>query len=115
MTATDIKVGDLIKATNKDNPEQTFTGRVGAIGDDWFAVPTAGSRSFRYWDLEVLERPLPPVEEELLDRAIKTYREESGLSRFTYTTAELLRDYGPAITAVINTVREFDSKKESSK
>lgn len=110
----DIRKGDLIKATRTDGSGESFTGVVRSVRDGdvqtkWFGAWGSG------WDVEVLERPLPPVEDELLDKAIKVYREESGLSRFTYTSSELLRDYGPGFRAVINTVREFDRSKETSK
>ena len=107
MTATDIQVGDLIKATNKDNPEQTFTGRVYDKATDWFAVTGAGSRSFRFWNIEVLDRPLPPVEDELYAKAARDYAE-------AWDSPEL-QPYKPPIVAVINAVREFDRNKESSK
>ena len=111
MTATDIQVGDLIKATNKGDPEQTFTGRVLAMAHDWFSVQSAGSRSFRFWNIEVLERPIPPVEEELLEKAVEAYR--TSWSFAPDPTA--VTYYGPAFTAVINAVREFDKSKENSK
>ena len=108
MTATDIKVGDLIKATHSDDPEVTITGRVTDQNDYWLWTTRHTFTRTNGWGFEVLERPEPPVEDELLEKAVEAYRSQWGFesdpSAVTY--------YGPAFTAVINTVREFDRNKE---
>lgn len=109
MTATDIKVGDLIKATHSDDPEVTITGRVTDQNDYWLWTTRHTFTRISGWDFEVLERPLPPVEEELLLKAANAYRKGMG---FSPNSPEF---HHPGVTAVINTVREFDKSKESSK
>lgn len=108
--APDIRVGDLVKATNKANTEVTWTDRVTRVTRT--LVDTANyCGTFRYWDFEVLDRPLPAIDEELLNGAVDAYLAKVD----TPVGVPLVQRsyYEQNVTAVINFVRQYDNTKES--
>lgn len=103
----DIRAGDLVRATRKGNPETTITGRAIPSGDGEYVNLPFHSASHRNWDFEVLDRPLPPIDKELLNDVINVWRKE----KFGYGAdagASESPGYRQQFTAVINAVREYD-------
>jgi hypothetical protein len=94
---TDIQVGDLVKATRKTDPEISMTGRVRDVRPAGVSLPYHGSAFFNYWDFEVLDRPAPPIDEELLKGAKRAWFSASNVDQQDWK-------------AVINFVREYDKK-----
>lgn len=94
---TDIHKGDLIKATRKTDPEEHRQGRVVRI-NEFGAIFTSGLLvDLNHYDIEVLDRPLPPINHEFARVA----------RRLFYLTDQ--QDFGD-IKAVIHFVREHDRK-----
>jgi hypothetical protein len=106
---TDIRVGDLVKATRKSHPEQTMTGRVSRV-DEYVHLPWHAA-GLHNWDFEVLDRPLPPVSDELLAEAVNAYRRGANFGGPTSTY--LVQEYATAIAAVINFVRKYDAEHDN--
>ena len=109
----DIRVGDLIKATRKDDPEVTVTSRVRQVAGTFTQIRF--QCLYRdHWDIAVIDRPRPAISDELLLGGTAAYREGSGY--YGETTEHHVRTFGPAITAVINYLREHDTyNKEITK
>ena len=112
---TDIRKGDLVKATRKDDPDSTGSGRVVSVS---LTSVVTGQFYFPFasWDIEVLDRPLPPIGKELLEGAINAWRK--GYYGFgPERDVALSKDYREGATAVINFVREYDrtNNKENNK
>lgn len=105
MTTPDIQVGDLVKATHRAVPEHVVQGRIRRVTS---AGVTLGVLypSFHSWDFEVLDRPLPPIDEELLQDAVGAYF--GGMGYTSNRDASPRHRFGPGVTAVINFVREHD-------
>ena len=57
------------------------------------------------WDVEVLDRPLPPISDELLKQAAKEYAAIRGL-----VYVDQLHD---GLAAVINLVRKYDAEHDN--
>ena len=114
---TDIRVGDLIRATNKKYPETTVTARVTYVstyGNGYDVLGNGGLRPSE-WTFEVLDRPLPKVEDDLLDKVIDIYRKLRG---YEGPVGEIDKKcYIRDLTPVINAVREYDNrdKEEGTK
>lgn len=106
---TDIRKGDLIRATNKRHPGTTVEGRAASGPSQAGYVDLEDSIYFniRDFDVEVLERA---IDEELLVGAIEAYRRASGWLT-GLDAAELRGGYGVGITAVIKFIREHDVKE----
>ena len=94
---TDIRVGDLVKATRKDRPEATATDRVLELTTHFVETEYFMHRREDY-DFEVLDRPAPPIDEEMLKGVLGEWR------NLKYRTTT------DAMSAVINYVREYDQK-----
>lgn len=107
MTTTDIRKGDLIKATSKYDPEVTATTRVLTRilpgHEALYSARLDTYLNFEDYDFEVLERP---IDEELLTKAGKVYSEAMGYHK-DYD-GEL---FCSGIKAVIEFVRDYDAKK----
>ena len=108
---TDVRVGDLVKATRKDDPELTVTARASYVSrvDGSLDVKGHNSLPAQHWTFEVLDRPLPPISADLLAGSRDAYNEVKG-----FEVAPNL----DALTAVINFVRKYDAEhdnKESTK
>ena len=93
---TDIRVGDLIKATRKDDPEVTVTSRVRQVADSFTQIRFQ-CLYHDHWDIAVLDRPKPVIPEDLFEGAMDLYREAE--------TTPL------GIKAVIHHVNEYYNKK----
>ena len=103
MSATDIRVGDLVKATRKDDPEDTRQFRLARTDRDYLVSKHGGYFSEHLHDFEVLDRPLPPISEELIQKV-----------RSVFIMASPEND--PHWRAAINYLREHDTyNKENSK
>ena len=94
---TDIKVGDLVKATLKENPEEVRQGRV--VDVRGYGMVSTERQTFyaASYDIEVLDRPAPPIDEELVQGARRAYLAHSTIDQADWK-------------AVINFVREYDQK-----
>lgn len=105
---TDIRKGDLIKATRKGNPGTVVSGRARAAGpsDAGYVYLDGIYFSVRDFTYEVLDRA---IDEELLIGAIDAGRRARGLT--TPTDAEKVASYRAEYTAVINFVNEYNSKE----
>lgn len=110
MKVTDIRVGDLVRATRKKDPEEHRQGRAVRVGDSYVTFGSGIRVDRADYDFEVLDRPLPPIDEELVNGAAEAYR--SGRSKSFHS----ISSNGEAIKAVINFLRKNDPiLKESSK
>ena len=116
MSATDIRVGDLVKATRKDDPEDTRQFRLARTDRDYLVSKHGGYFSEHLHDFEVLDRPLPPISEELLVGAINTYRAKRGFPLLDRTYVEVRDELRAAFIETINYLRANDTyNKENSK
>lgn len=98
MSTPDIRKGYLVKATNRQHPEEVRQGRVVAVSSNWVDLQSQSFQRDR-WDVEVLDRPLPPINEELI---VAVRRAWTGLSDLG--GGPFREDW----IRVINTVREYD-------
>lgn len=107
-TTTDIRKGDLVKATLKEQPENVATFRVAYVHSTHVESRENGFYRSTH-DFEVLERP---IEEELLKGALRAYKaaRERGQS-LTHWHEDAY--YTGSLKAVIEFVRAYD--KEHSK
>lgn len=106
---TDIRKGDLIKFTHRENPEITFTTRAMTTWTGTtrrFHAATLDTMVFvEDYHVEVLDRPLPPIDEELL-RAVRGAYIGHPIPSVADTGGVFREDW----VRVINTVREYDRK-----
>lgn len=109
MTTPDIREGDLVKATRKGDPDVSFTARVTDVARQGVNTNFYSTAHFHFWDIEVLDRPLPPIDQELLDKVCRVYADGMG-----YIDAGS-KPWRPGITAVINYLREHDTYNKESK
>ena len=112
----DIRVGDLVKATHREIPEHSATGRVRSVTSDGVHIG-ALYPGLRSWDFEVLDRPLPPISDELLFGANFAFYAAPGDE---FSAPALPRDsaFAHSLRRVINFVRDYDNKnatKENDK
>ena len=107
---TDVRVGDLVKFTSKKDPEVSFTSRVHYWNtrNPIYTSAVLGTQDVREFDFEVLDRPAPPIDEELLSEAVQAFRRGQGYR--PPAIDEHLTVYGNGVKAVINLVREYDQK-----
>ena len=110
--STDIRVGDLIRVTNAgavgDAADWALQGRVRNIRAG--QVHIGGSfvwHDAKLYDFEVLDRPLPPISDELLEGATRAYRKAQGY-QLPESPAPV---FDRGVTAVINFVRQHDNKE----
>ena len=101
---TDLKVGDLVKATRRDDAETKVEGRVIAVNAAWVDFQSLCIQR-RMYDYEVLDRPLPPVSDELVRACRDAYVGVTGNS--------IPVVYHDNWVKVINTVREYDRKNNT--
>ena len=106
---TDVRVGDLVKATNKTDPEVTVTARALYVSPHDGGLDVKGHNSLPgiEWTFEVLDRPLPPISDELLEGAAKAYVMGQGYALPSGSASA----YSSGIAAVINFVRSHDNKE----
>ena len=102
---TDIRKGDLIKATHKEDPENFRQGRVASVPDGWVELEPVGGFVRSYYDIEVLERP---IEKELLDGAVAV-----GGKPYGFKPGHEGATFRGSIQAVIEFVRAYDKKQEN--
>ena len=111
----DIRKGDLIKATRKTDPEEYRQGRVVRLIVDGVVFTSGLAIDLNHYDIEVLDRPLPAIDEELLRGARQAYVDRARSDR---PDAALMNNdfYDANLTAVINYVRQNDTHiKENAK
>ena len=103
---SDVRVGDLVKATSKKDPEEYLTARAVYVSpyDGGMDVKGHDSLPSRDWTFEVLDRPLPPIPADLLAGSRDAYNEVKG-----FEVAPNL----DALTAVINFVRKYDAEHDN--
>jgi hypothetical protein len=108
----DIRVGDLVKATHRTHSDETIAGRVCFADRDLVSTATR-SITRSYYTFEVLDRPLPEIDEELLVGAIDTFRRE----RYGTGPDPIPENcpYRRSLAAVINYLRENDTYQKESK
>lgn len=94
---TDLRAGDLVKATRSDQPELSITARLQYANDVCVGLPLYGAAYRDNWDFEVLDRPAPPIDEELVQGARRAFLAHSTIDQADWK-------------AVINFVREYDQK-----
>ena len=105
-TTTDIREGDLVRATHKEITENVATFRVVYV-DSGHVESGANGFSRNSHDFEVLERP---IDEELLKGAQREYERAQGYLPGSNTA---FRPFRPGVKAIIEFVRQYD--KENSK
>ena len=110
---TDIRKGDLVKATNRVDREMVVTGRVTRVSPEYVTFSPGAMYQIKRGDLEVLDRPLPPIPKELLFGAIDAYRKADGMKMPTADHHLEPDCYGDTMTAVINFVRDYDRKNDN--
>lgn len=111
MTTPDIRVGDLVKATRKDDPEVTASGRVERV-DAKFVDTSDWGLHLNEWDFEVLDRPLPEIPEGVLEGATRAYADKRRL--FHVMDDPQFRDsYLAGIRAAINYYLENTTKENA--
>lgn len=109
---TDIRVGDLVKATSKNRPQEYAVFRVTEVGP-YFIYGETRIENLDGSTFEVLDRPLPPIDEELIFAAVDAFRDAQGFSTPARpTTQEHVQSaaYRKPAVAIINAVREYDRK-----
>ena len=109
---TDVRAGDLVKATHKKRPERTVTLRATYVSDNWVEDSEFAVERDAY-DFEVLDRPAPPIDEELLTGAVDAYRRSlvPNGGKTEHLHPDTLREYKRDLTAVINYLRANDKKE----
>lgn len=60
MKFEDVRVGDLVKLTNRKNPEVTITDWVRDVDSRRIRMGSSGHRHVNNWSVELLERPKSP-------------------------------------------------------
>lgn len=72
MTPQGIRKGDVVKFINKDDPRITVTTFAKEdfrpTGGLFFSAKLGITLHFDDWDLELVERPLPSIDEELIQK-----------------------------------------------
>lgn len=106
----EIRVGDLIRITNKQDPETKHEGRVKAVTASethGYYVEVAQLVFAPGWVwFEIIDRPKPPVPAALVEEATAIYRRGMGFRTAAPTDQFLREKYDAAMTAVIEHVRD---------
>ena len=108
----DIRIGDLVKVTSKQDPEYIRQSRVASVRDGFVSLKFGHGFWLLANNVEVLDRPQPPIDEALLIGAIEAYRKAEGFT--AVPSPDTQRAYCATFTPVINFIREYDNNKESN-
>jgi len=106
--STDIRVGDLVKVTSKQDPEYIRQSRVASVRDGFVSLKSGAGFWLLSNDVEVLDRPRAPIDKELLRGASRVYTAGMGYVHLLDTDS-----FDAGLVPVINFIREYDNNKES--
>lgn len=88
-----VRLGDIVRCTWIQDRDLVIQGRATYVSRNSVNVNNWWSLSFVKWDIEILERPEPPIEDELLADAYKLFDGRMSNGEGIKSLIRLVRNY----------------------